>query len=1240
MWVLDSRFGGALCWMLADPLRETLSMRFARAFPSILLLALFLLFAVAPGCGAGSEPPAAELLRQSFPEQAADVLDRREVFVAVDEGFARRAADGPAVAPGADTALRAALPQSAQSPIRLRSPGSNFEVRVRELEVSGEGVLAGGAVAYPRAGGTSFWAATEAGVEEWLLLDAGLARAGHVVASWAIEGGVVHQQGEMIIIDDEAGVPRLRVTAPSAFAAGGRPVSAKLAARGATIELTVDGGGEAVLVDPSWTATSSMIGPRTLSTATLLQSGKVLVAGGVASNGDPTAEVYDPVANTWTATANTMAVGRYNAAAVLLDSGKVLVTGGANGSRLNSTSLYDPATNSFTAGPLMTTTHFRHTATKLGNGKVLVTGGWQGPSIAVAELYDPATNTFKATGSMTVGREFHAAVLLGTGKVLVVAGGDENQGIYFNSAELYDPATATWTVTGAMTTARALHAIALLPSGKVLAVGGHNGAALASAEVYDPAAGTWSSGGAMAVARSEAVAALYTPLGRVLVVGGSTSAVDLYDPATNTWTATTPLSVSWTQGTLTMLNNNLALAVGGSGGTFAALYSVVNGTTCTKNIECSSGFCVDNFCCNTACSGLCQACSAAKTGGTNGTCGSVIAATDPDNDCAAQATSTCGTNGSCDGAGKCQLYVNGTACVAASCSGSTLNNASACNGAGTCVAGGTQSCGAYLCVGAACPTTCAATSDCTAGNFCVAGKCVPPQMNGAVCTAANQCASGNCVDGFCCNTACNGLCQACSAAKSGGSNGTCSGVGVATDPDNECTAQATATCGTNGSCNGAGACQLFASGTTCAAASCSGSTLNKGSACNGTGTCASNGTQDCAPYVCTGAACKTNCTSNADCTMGNLCLNNKCGSPLPDGSVCSTAGQCNSGNCVDGVCCTTACSAGACDACSVAAGGVKDGTCALLTGNTCDDGMACTQADTCAAGVCAGAVMCAAVDACHTAGACDAAGACTTPIAIDGSACDDSNGCTQADTCAAGKCSGGIPVVCAALDTCHDVGTCDQKLGACSNPAKENGASCDDGDICTTDSCMGGVCTAGAAMPCPEPDACHTGGTCMKGVCPNEIKNVPCPLASDCETIVLACDVNTGACVKSTKPDGSPCGVGGSCLGGTCDGSASTSSGSASTGSAGTGSAGTGSAGTGSAGTGSAGTGSAGTGAGGGTASGPSSGAGTGGNAGDGTVSPAGGCGCSTVGASESRAPWLLFGLVLVLGRRRRQPRA
>ncbi|MCK6592142.1 MAG: S8 family serine peptidase, partial [Polyangiaceae bacterium] len=100
------------------------------------------------------------------------------------------------------------------------------------------------------------------------------------------------------------------------------------------------------------------------------------------------------------------------------------------------------------------------------------------------------------------------------------------------------------------------------------------------------------------------------------------------------------------------------------------------------------------------------------------------------------------------------------------------------------------------------------------------------------------------------------------------------------------------------------------------------------------------------------------------------------------GAACAAAVDCLSGFCADGVCCSVACDGGACEACSSSAGAKVDGDCEKLTGSPCDDGDACSQVDICNAGVCTGnsPVVCAALDQCHEAGVCDSAtGECSSP---------------------------------------------------------------------------------------------------------------------------------------------------------------------------------------------------------------------------------------------------------------------
>ena len=133
-----------------------------------------------------------------------------------------------------------------------------------------------------------------------------------------------------------------------------------------------------VLIDPSWVVTGSLATARFRHTATLLNSGKVLVAGGTndSINILSSAELYDPATGTWAATGS-LNTARYQHTATLLPNGKVLVAGGVGTGLviLRSAELYDPATGAWVATDNLATARWVHTATLLPNGKVLG-GGW------------------------------------------------------------------------------------------------------------------------------------------------------------------------------------------------------------------------------------------------------------------------------------------------------------------------------------------------------------------------------------------------------------------------------------------------------------------------------------------------------------------------------------------------------------------------------------------------------------------------------------------------------------------------------------------------------------------------------------------------------------------------------------------------------------------------------------------------------------------------------------------------
>jgi Galactose oxidase, central domain len=254
---------------------------------------------------------------------------------------------------------------------------------------------------------------------------------------------------------------------------------------------------------PGFELTANMTTGRYLHTGTLLNSGMVLLAGGLDGSGNSlaSAELYDPITGTFTSTGS-MTVTRYRHTATLLNNGKVLITGGelsgfGSPSPLASTELYDPTTGTFASTGSMTTSRVFHTATMLYNGKVLIAGGLD-PSangnvfLASAELYDPGTGTFALTGNMNNAREEHTATLMNNGLVLIAAGNDGTGGpTGFISAELYDPTNGIFATTGDPNTARSGQTAALLNDGEVLIASGYvpGGSSLTSAELYDPTTG-------------------------------------------------------------------------------------------------------------------------------------------------------------------------------------------------------------------------------------------------------------------------------------------------------------------------------------------------------------------------------------------------------------------------------------------------------------------------------------------------------------------------------------------------------------------------------------------------------------------------------------------------------------------------------------------------------------------------------------------------------------------------------
>jgi hypothetical protein len=413
------------------------------------------------------------------------------------------------------------------------------------------------------------------------------------------------------------------------------------------------------------------------------------------------------------------------------------------------------------------------------------------------------------------------------------------------------------------------------------------------------------------------------------------------------------------------------------------------GAGCNRIRQCSSGYCSDSVCCNMACAGGCDACSAAAGASADGTC-TIL------------------------GAGNA----------------------------------GSPSCSPYVCDGAVggCPATCNVDTDCATNFYCTGtgGTCMSAQSQGASCNRSRQCANGNCVDNFCCNmdsTTCTG-CKACSNTLTGGANGTCGNVKPGLDHGSFCanTPPNVATC-IAAVCNGQGTCAA-ANGVQCNAVTC----VNTGTigqytstlasqTCDGTtvGSCPVHSSACAGGYDCNSGACRTSCTVDADCLATYFCNvgATTCTARLANGTAgCANnitgntvlSDQCTSNVCASGTCrqcssgreCTVAaaaCTANACAACSSTGNCTTPGlgdACASGT-CTCSGGAACInpRALNCTGG---GTKTC----QCGTSGACPVGQYCTGSANTDNCLMAPNQPCQGNTDCISGTCTAGA---CARLPT-------------------------------------------------------------------------------------------------------------------------------------------------------------------------------------------------------------------------------
>jgi hypothetical protein len=773
---------------------------------------------------------------------------------------------------------------------------------------------------------------------------------------------------------------------------------------------------------------------------------------------------------------------------VVLRDGRVLVAGGqsytetAPGSGsfdLHLTDeawIYDPAGDALTPTGALGQKRGPTTKTLLHDGRVLVVGGLvenhevinghdyatDDPS-GLAEIYDPVAGTFTPTGSLDHPRNFPTSTRLASGDVLVAGGsplivsGDASAEIFHVDAA--SKVGAFSLVAGTMAQARLAHGAVLLADGRVALIGGRSGDQfLASIEIFDPADGSFSAGGTLQRVRAHHTATLL-PSGQVLVAGGETklgspvAEIEIFDPRSKTSSIVGEMLHSRVDHAATLLPTGEVLLIGGGPAE-------------------SERF---------APRPLRDSLRPQLTGLPSSVAGGAVADLTGAH---LDGFSEAGTGTSAGGTSRVPVAVwmpFGGGMIPGGVTSWTATTASyrapvtTMNGPGW----------LFLV---------------TTGVPSIArGLTVGPGVTGAPCQLGAECGSGFCVEGVCCTAACDGGCEACTAArKNQGQDGVCEPVADMTNPKGACFDSKD--CKSAAYCDGKGQCAFAPQGKVCgASATCEGGIFAADATCDGQGQCLTTTmTKHCDPYVCAGpgaaVGCTTSCQTSADCAPDAFCQGGACHAAGEVGASCTDLSQCQklglgsdgkpAAYCVDGFCCNAPCD-GSCEACAKELTGSDSGVCSPIPKDT-DPQQECPATDT---------------STCGTSGACGgqrqcqfwgSEAVCQPPSCTQGTGVNESvqisHTCDGLGGCLASNSSCGLY-------------RCDPSLITCLTSCTKD-ADCRDNAFCEAGTCQP---RSQRGEACSPPGHCPLGDPCVDGVCCN----------AACDGQCEACDVtgSVGLCV-------------------------------------------------------------------------------------------------------------------------------
>jgi Kelch motif/Galactose oxidase, central domain len=518
--------------------------------------------------------------------------------------------------------------------------------------------------------------------------------------------------------------------------------------------------------------TSSAIRLRQGHTASLLRTGSVLLAGGEDDAPITQAEVYDPIDDSSAIVAMS---ARIDHTATTLPNGSVLLVGGHDGELpLADVSRFDPQIEQVDSVGSLAVARSQHGAALLPSGRVVVAGGvdGQGLPLSSVEVFDPMTELSENLGDETGPGPTHA-LAMADGGVLLAGDGwscrfSEPSG---TCAPIPGAVDHAFSLTGTLFGTDVLCGDAkclLLDSGtNKLRDAVHIAYTVAETE----AAATTSLGGDLVVV-SPVDGVHIEPLSTSLAIrptidaAGTTTSLVSGQSATvrgqrfmrssavesdgSVRVETVPLVAfapanggpaaygrvtKWNDTELEWIPRDTVHRGAGwlhvivdavpSEAVFAVLEASPSGRSCSYDLDCASGFCIESVCCERRCSGSCESCLAERQGqgGQDGVCAPILVDTDPKDACTTEDPASCGQTGACDGKGACARYPEGHDCGEGVCRSGVCRW---CEGDALVGEDIAIDCAPYACENAVCLSSCESALQCAEAHVCgVEGKCEP-----------------------------------------------------------------------------------------------------------------------------------------------------------------------------------------------------------------------------------------------------------------------------------------------------------------------------------------------------------------------------------------------------------------------------------------------------------------------------------------------------------------------------------